>query len=113
MFVRIRLPIGKPHPALLVIDRAVGFDQGLRFVYVLDSDNKVQYRRVTTGPLEDDQLRVIESGLEKTDWVVTGALQQVRPRMQVEPDQQPMPTQPPEAPRVNDRAQPPPPGENK
>ena len=30
MFVRIRLPIGQPHPALLVIDRAVGTDQGLK-----------------------------------------------------------------------------------
>ena len=43
MFVRIRLPIGLPHPALLVIDRAVGSDQGIKFVYVLDSANKVQY----------------------------------------------------------------------
>ena len=62
MFVRIHLPIGQPHPALLVVDRAVGSDQGLKFVYVLDKDNKVQYRRVTTGPLEDDGLRVIEKG---------------------------------------------------
>src|SRR5262249_49861867 len=98
MFVRIRLPIGQPHPALLVIDRAVGSDQGLKFVYVLDKDNKVQYRRVTTGPLEEDGLRVIQSGLEKGDWVVTGALQQVRPRMEVEPDQEPMPTIQAEAP---------------
>ena len=37
MFVRIRLPIGQPHPALLVVDRAVGSDQGLKFVYVLDA----------------------------------------------------------------------------
>src|SRR4029079_8406613 len=49
MFVRIRLPIGQPHPALLVIDRAVGSDQGLKFLYVLDKDNKVQYRRVQIG----------------------------------------------------------------
>ena len=28
MFVRIRLPIGEPHSALLVIDRAIGSDQG-------------------------------------------------------------------------------------
>ena len=83
MFVRIRLPIGQPHPALLVVDRAVGSDQGLKFVYVLDKDNKVQYRRVTTGPLEDDGLRSHREGLEKGDWVITGALQQVRPRMQV------------------------------
>jgi multidrug efflux system membrane fusion protein len=116
MFARIRLPIGQPHPALLVIDRAVGSDQGLKFVYVLDKDHKVQYRRVTTGPLEDDGLRVIEKGLEKDDWVVVGALQQVRPRMEVQPEEIPMPTlatqgQAPSP--VNDKAQPPPPGENK
>ena len=46
MFVRVRLPIGQPHPALLVIDRAIGSDQGLKFVYVVDAENKVQYRRV-------------------------------------------------------------------
>ena len=49
MFVRIRLPIGQPHPALLVIDRAIASDQGLKYVYVVDAENKVQYRRVTTG----------------------------------------------------------------
>ena len=49
MFVRIRLPIGEPHPAHLVIDRAVASDQGLKYVYVLDTENKVQYQRVTTG----------------------------------------------------------------
>ena len=30
MFVRIRLPIGEPHPALLVIDRAIGVGSGVR-----------------------------------------------------------------------------------
>jgi multidrug efflux system membrane fusion protein len=116
MFVRIRLPIGGPHAALLVIDRAVGSDQGLRFVYVLDKDNKVQYRRVTTGPLQDDGLRVIEDGLQKDDWVITGGLLQVRPRMEVQPDRIPMPTLQADGqapPGVNDKAQPPPPGENK
>src|SRR5262249_39119129 len=52
MFVRIRLPIGKPYPALLVIDRAIGSDQGLKYLYVLDADNKVQYRRISTGSLQ-------------------------------------------------------------
>jgi multidrug efflux system membrane fusion protein len=94
MFVRVRVPIGQPHPALLVIDRAVGFDQGLRFVYVVDAQNRVQYRRVTTGPLQDDGLRVIDEGLQPDDWVVVGALQQVRPRMEVEPERIPMPTLP-------------------
>jgi multidrug efflux system membrane fusion protein len=92
MFVRVRLPIGDPHPALLVIDRAVGSDQGMKFVYVLDSENKVQYRRVTTGPLQPDGLRVIEQGLTGDESVVVGMLQQVRPRMAVKAEKVPMPT---------------------
>ncbi|HVJ80779.1 MAG TPA: efflux RND transporter periplasmic adaptor subunit [Planctomycetia bacterium] len=91
MFVRVRLPISDPHPALLVIDRAVGSDQGLKFVYVLDVAGKVQYRRVETGPLQEDGLRVIDSGIKPDDWVVVGALQQLRPGLAVEPERVKMP----------------------
>ncbi|HTU16648.1 MAG TPA: efflux RND transporter periplasmic adaptor subunit [Gemmataceae bacterium] len=92
MFVRIRLPIGKPYPALLVIDRAIGSDQGLKYVYVLDADNKVQYRRITTGALQPDGLRVIREGVKADDWVVVGGLPQIRARIQVRPDRTTMPT---------------------
>jgi multidrug efflux system membrane fusion protein len=91
MFVRIRLPIGKPHPALLVIDRAIASDQGLKYVYVIDAKNEVQYRRVTTGPLQEDGLRVIVDGLKRDDWVVVGGLQQVSPRLRIQPERIPMP----------------------
>ena len=73
MFAKIRLPIGAPHRALLVRDRAIASDQGLKYVYVVDAENKVQSRRVTTGALEEDDLRVIEEGLKPDDWVVSGA----------------------------------------
>jgi multidrug efflux system membrane fusion protein len=98
MFVRVRMPLGSPHPATLVIDRAVQSDQGLKYVYVLDKNNKVQQRRVTLGALQDDGLRVIEpgekkgEGVRRSDWVVVGAVLQLRPRMVVEPEQVPMPT---------------------
>jgi multidrug efflux system membrane fusion protein len=91
MFVRVRLPIGLPHPELLVIDRAVGSDQGLKFVYVVDEKNQIQYRRVTTGALQEDGLRVISAGLKQGEWVVVGALQQVRPRTEIRPERIPMP----------------------
>src|SRR4029077_11512861 len=91
MFVRIRLPIGQPHPALLVIDRAIASDQGLKYVYVLDAENKLQYRRITTGPLQEDGLRVVV-GLHADDRVVIGALQQGRQQMQIRPDEVPMPS---------------------
>ncbi len=92
MFARIRLPIGAPHQALLVRDRAIASDQGLKYVYVIDAENKAQARRVTTGALEEDDLRVIEEGLNPDDWVVSGALLQVRPRILIRPDRVPMST---------------------
>jgi multidrug efflux system membrane fusion protein len=97
MFVRVRLPIGKPHEALLVIDRAVGSDQGLKYLYVLDGENKVQQRRVETGALQPDGLRVISSGVKPGEWIVVGGIQQVRPRMPITPDREPMPTLGPSA----------------
>lgn len=112
MFARMRVPIGQPHQALLVVDRAIGSDQGVKFVYVLDGDNKVQYRRVTLGSLQEDGLRVVE-GIDADARVVVGALPQIRPNMVVEPEEVPMPTidagmAPPPVPQ---RPQPPPPGE--
>jgi multidrug efflux system membrane fusion protein len=92
MFVRIRLPLGQPQLALLVVDRALGSDQGQKYAYVVDAEHKIQYRRVKIGPLQDDGLRVIEDGLKPDDWVVVGALQQLRPKMDVDPEPTPMPT---------------------
>ncbi len=91
MFVRIRMTIGRPHQALLVIDRAIASDQGLKYVYVLDSEGKAQYRRIKTGSLQEDGLRVITEGLQPDDWIIVGALQQVRPKMVIKPDRVQMP----------------------
>jgi membrane fusion protein, multidrug efflux system len=92
MFVRVRLPIGQSHPALLVIDRAIGSDQGLKYVYVIDADNKVQQRRVSTGALQPDGLREITKGLNADDQVLVGGIQQVRPNVQIQPEPRAMPT---------------------
>lgn len=92
MFVRIRLPIGRPHPALLVIDRAIGWNQGLKYVYVLDAENRVRQRRIVTGAIQEDGLRVVTEGLRANDWVVVGGLPQIRPHEVVRPDPIPMPS---------------------
>jgi multidrug efflux system membrane fusion protein len=91
MYVRIRLPLGQPHEALLVIDRAIQSDQGLKYVYVVDAENKAQYRRVTTAALQEDGLRAV-TGVEANDWIVVGGLQQVRARMVVRPEPTAMPS---------------------
>jgi multidrug efflux system membrane fusion protein len=84
MFVRIQLPIGEKHPALLVIDRAITSDQGIKYVYVVNSENKVEAKQISVGALQDDGLRVITEGLNGDEWVVVGGLQQVRPGMIVQ-----------------------------
>ena len=86
MFVRVRLPIGDKRDELLVIDRAITSEQGRKKVFVLDADNLVQEREVSVGSLQDDGLRVITRGLKADDWVLVGGLQQVRPRMKVQPE---------------------------
>ncbi len=109
MFVRVRLPIGQPHEALLIIDRAIQSNQGLKYVYVLDGENKVQTRSVTTGPLQEDGLRVVNGEIKPDDWVVVGAIQQVRPEVKVTPDFRPMPSlagQSEAAPQTSGRAKP-------
>ena len=91
MFVRIRLPIGEPYKARLVLDRVIQSDQDRKYVYVLDSSNKAQYRQVTTGALQRDGLRVIE-GVGADEWIVVSGLQQVHPNTEIVPQQVPMPT---------------------
>lgn len=77
MFVRIRVPIGDPHQAILVSERALGADQGEKFIYVVDDDNKAIYRRVQVGALWEG-LRVIESGLTTSERVILSGLQRVK-----------------------------------
>jgi RND family efflux transporter MFP subunit len=83
MFVRIRIP-GKPRPALLVPDVAIGSDQAGRYVLVVNKDNVVEQRKVEPGQLEGD-LRVIEDGLTKDDRVVFGGVMQAIPGQKVDP----------------------------
>ncbi len=87
MFVRVRLPIGKPRQALLVSEKALGTDQGQKYVYVVDSQNLVQYRPVKVGAQQPDGLRVIEEGLQADQWVLVSGVQLVRPRLEVKPEQ--------------------------
>jgi multidrug efflux system membrane fusion protein len=83
--VRTRLPIGDPHDALVINGKVVWSDQGNKNVYVVDAENKVQAKRVTTGAVQDDGSIVVE-GLSPEDWVVVSNIQQVRPKMVVRPD---------------------------
>lgn len=92
LFVRLRVPIGEAHKALLVREEALGSDQGQRFVYVVEKaknketgveEDVVAYRRVQIGMLIGGK-RVIESGLQLNERVIVTGLQRVRPGVKVQ-----------------------------
>ena len=83
MFVRIRLPVGEPHTAILVAEQAIGSDQGHKFVYVVDDKQEVVYKRVKVGSLNNG-LRVVEKGLSTGERVILSGLQRVKPGNPVE-----------------------------
>jgi multidrug efflux system membrane fusion protein len=93
LFMRVRLPIGDPHEAILIPEEALGSDQGERFVYVVEKaknkkDKMVNLpfrRKVKVGSLNNG-LRVIEEGLKLGDRVIVSGLQRVREEVEVRPE---------------------------
>jgi len=84
LFVRVKLPLGEPRRALLISERAVGTDQGQKFVFTVNDKNEVVPRVVTLGQTHDG-LRVVESGLTPADRVIVSGVQRVRPGVTVAP----------------------------
>jgi RND family efflux transporter MFP subunit len=89
-FIRVRLPLGDPHEALLVCEQAIGRDQNQKYVYVVNSENKVEYRRIKIGRLYDG-LREVTDGLHLGERVIVNGLQRVRTNAVVEPEVVKMP----------------------
>ncbi|MBB6093243.1 RND family efflux transporter MFP subunit [Povalibacter uvarum] len=85
LFARVKLLGHNSYPAVLVDDRAVGTDQSQKFVYVVDADNKVTYRAVKIGRLNDG-LRIVQQGLAPGENVVVNGLQRVHPGVVVKPE---------------------------
>jgi RND family efflux transporter MFP subunit len=83
-FGRVRVPIGFPHPAVLVSERALDTDQGQKIVYVVNDNNEVVSRPVRVGALHDG-MREVTDGLQAGERVIVSGLQQVQPGMTVAP----------------------------
>ncbi len=93
LFARIRLLDRSQHEAVLVNDSAIGTDQTVRYVLVVGSGSKVEYRPVQLGPLIDG-LREVQSGLKAGEVIVVNGLQRVRPGAQVQAQRVAMGQQP-------------------
>jgi membrane fusion protein, multidrug efflux system len=83
MFVSVKLGDGAERDALLIPERAVGFDQSKKFVYLVDQGNKVAYREVELGKQVQSQ-RIVLKGVQPGDRVVVDGVQHVRPNVIVD-----------------------------
>ncbi|MBY0527183.1 MAG: efflux RND transporter periplasmic adaptor subunit [Gemmataceae bacterium] len=102
MRARVRIPVSDPRKSLLITERAVGTDQGRKFVYVVNDQKIAERRDVKLGRLSGG-LQIIAEGLKPEDWVVVNGIQRVRDGAKVDPRQVPMPgaTAEPTTPKAN------------
>lgn len=84
MFGQARLAGAGSYDAMLVPDAAIATDQARRIVYVVAADGSVSPKPVQLGPLVDG-LRVVRSGLARTDRVIINGVQRIQaPGMKVQ-----------------------------
>ncbi len=105
MYLRVRLPIGPEHPALLLPQAAIATDQGQKYVLIVNAENVVEQRPINVGQTQAGGMQVVipepivhdgkgvrpatrdeqgEPSLTLSDRVIVGNLQRVRPGMKVE-----------------------------
>lgn len=84
LFVRVRIPIGVQEAALLIPERAIGSDQAGKYVFVVNSENRVERRDIVVG-VKYTNMVVVEEGLDGEDWVITDGVQRSRPGAEVAP----------------------------
>ena len=106
LFVRVRMPIGEPHKAMLIPQAAIGMDQGRNYVMVVNDQDIVESRTIELGPQEAGGMQVVEpvqtvhqddkpsdpkgeeqgeESLTPNDQIIFGGLQKVRPGDKVIP----------------------------
>jgi RND family efflux transporter MFP subunit len=84
LFTKVRLPVGPPRKSIMVAEKALGTDQGQKYLYVVNDKNVVVRKNVVVGKL-DAGMREIVEGVAPGQSVVVEGLQRVRPGLTVEP----------------------------
>jgi RND family efflux transporter MFP subunit len=99
LYVRVRFPVGQPHRGVLVPEGALGNDQGQKFLYVVNRQNVVEYRKVKAGrahhglreilkPDREDTVGLKKgekSGVSPGERIIIRGLQKVQPKAKVTP----------------------------
>ena len=99
LFAQVRFDIGTIEDAVLIPETAVLQDQAGRYVLVVNDENTVERQSVTVGSIENG-FRVILTGLEGTEQVVTDGLQRARVGGKVSPEVETLEFVPPKQPVV-------------
>ena len=86
-FGRVRVPMSQMRPTLLVPDAAVVTDQSVKLLFTVTADGTVVPKTVELGPVTDDGLRVVRSGVTADDRVVINGLLRARPGGKVTPEE--------------------------
>jgi len=88
-FARVRVPDGKPYEAVMIPDRAIGVDQGQKYVLAVNDKDVVEMRPIETGA-QHGRMRVIKKGLGPDEWAITEGLLRTRPGATVSPQKKPI-----------------------
>jgi RND family efflux transporter MFP subunit len=84
LFVRVRLPLGKPTPQLMIPDTSVMYDQIGAYIFIVDKNNVVIQTRVKTGTTEMGRISILQ-GLKADDQVIIDGIQNATPGNTVTP----------------------------
>jgi RND family efflux transporter MFP subunit len=87
IFARVRLIGSGEYEAVLIPDQAVVSDQSQKFVNIVKPDGSVEYRKIELGPMNEG-LRIVRSGLQAGEKVITRGAQRLQPglKVQAQPD---------------------------
>ncbi len=96
-FVRVRAPGGIPYRGVLVEDKVISSQQGVKYAYVVKADHTIERRNLETGTLFEGR-RIVKSGLKDGEQVVSTRLQILQPGMAVQPIPEPKKETPSPAP---------------
>ena len=90
--MRVRVPLGAEKPVLLIPDTAILSDQDRRYVLIVDDKSVAQRRDIALGKLLDDGMRIVTSGINANDRLITLGIQTARINYPVEPVEPVTPT---------------------
>jgi RND family efflux transporter MFP subunit len=83
-FARVKILINSEPDVLMIPEAALGSDQAGNYVFIINAQNAVERRAVTSGAKDNGYLEV-KNGLKGDERVIVNGLQRVRPGMQVTP----------------------------